>query len=232
MALVKWSALVAEVRGKINGTVFARNRYSAFARNKVSPYNPQTARQQEVRAIFAQQSKSWRELPQEARDAWNRSVEEFLKTNIFGDTVRPSGFTLFIRININLTNIGQPTIKFPPVPVLLNTIKIIQFKLEAASKIIDITVESTEPITHTPLLFVTRPLSPGISNAHHLLRMINFSYSLVNPSQYILKVGPDYVNKFGALTDFLGQRIFFKIMPIDTKTGLNGIPIPYSSIIA
>jgi hypothetical protein len=232
MALVKWSALVAEVRGKINGTVFARNRYSAFARNKVSPFNPRTARQQEVRAIFAQQSQAWRVLPQEARDAWNRSVEDFLKTNIFGDTVRPSGFTLFIRININLINIGQPTIKFPPVPVLLNTIKIIQFKLEAASKIIDITIESSEPITHIPLLFVTRPMSPGITYGQRELRMINFSSSLIVPNQYIMKVGPDYVAKYGPLTDYLGQRIFFKITPIEKQTGLNSIPIPYSSIIA
>ena len=231
MALVKWSALVAEVRGKINGTVFARNHYSAYARNKVTPLNPQTPRQLFVRAMFAQLSSSWRGLTQEERNAWNRAVYDFLKTNIFGDTIKPTGLNLFIRININLQNIGQPIVKFPPVPVPVDAIKIIQFKLDAPSKVIDITIESHDPIKHIPTVFVTRPLSPGISYVRNELRMIDYTTDYINPDQYMIHLGPEYVNKYGPLTDFISQKLIFKITPIDTKTGLNGVPIKQDSII-
>jgi hypothetical protein len=170
-------------------------------------------------------------LPQDAQDAWNRAVYEFLRTNIFGDTIKPTGLNLFIRININLQNIGQPTVKFPPVPVPVDAIKVIQFKINAAAKIIDITIESRSAITHTPTVFATRPLSPGISYAKKELRMIEYTKTPNSPTQYTIHLGPEYVNKYGPLINYLGQRLFIKITPIDTKTGLNGISIPYDSII-
>jgi hypothetical protein len=181
--------------------------------------------------MFAQLSKSWRQLTQDERNAWNRAVESFLKTNIFGDTIRPSGINLFIRININLQNIGQPTVKLPPVPVPVDAIRIIKFKLDAATKTIDVFIESREIIKHTPIVFATRPLSPGISYAKKELRMIDFTSTPNTPNQYIIHLGPEYVNKYGPLINYLGQRLFIKITPIDTKTGLNGISITYDSII-
>lgn len=231
MALVKWSGLVAEVRGKINGTVFARNRYSCYARNKVTPHNPRTQEQQKIRAMFAQLSKKWRELSQDERKAWNRVVADFIKTNIFGDKHKPSGFNLFIRINMNLQLINRPMINLPPIPAPVDSIQVIKLKIDVPSNLLDIFVESKSIITHIPLILVTRPLSPGITFVKSELRMIDYSIEFTAPNQYILHIGDKYKTKYGSLSNFIGQQFFYKITPIDKKTGLNGISLHDNSII-
>jgi hypothetical protein len=231
MALVKWSAIVSEMRGKMNGTVFARNRYANYARNKVTPYNPQTPAQQNIRMMFAQLSKTWRQLTQDERDAWNRAVEEFLKTNIFGDTYRPAGYNLFIRINMNLFLIGQPMITLPPVPVVVDSIRIIKTIIEASTNTFDIIVEVRGGMTHIPLSYVSRPLSPGISFVKSEFRLIEHTIEFTSPNQYILHIGAQYKMKYGPLSNFIGQRLFYKITPIDKKTGLNGVSVQNFSII-
>jgi hypothetical protein len=231
MALVKWSGMIAEVRGKLNGTVFARNRYSCYARNKVTPYNPQSPAQQYIRNIFAQLSKKWRNLTQDERDAWNRAVVEFIKTNIFGDKYKPSGINLFIRINMNLFLIGQPMITLPPVPVAVDYIRIIKIKLDINGNAIDLFIESKNGINHIPTVFVTRPLSPGITYVKSEFRMIEYSIEFLGPDQYILHIGAQYKSKYGPLVDFIGQRFSYKITPIDKKTGLNGISVQDMIII-
>jgi hypothetical protein len=231
MALVKWSAIVSEMRGKLNGTVFARNRYSCYARNKVTPYNPQTPDQQKIRMQFALLSKTWRQLTQEERDAWNRAVEDFLKTNIFGDKYKPSGINLFIRINMNLFLIAQPMITLPPVPVVVDYIRILKIKLDINSNTIDLFIESRNGIHHIPTVFVTRPLSPGITYVKSEFRMIEYSIEFLGPDQYILHMGAQYKTKYGPLANFIGQRFSYKITPIDKKTGLNGISVQDMVII-
>jgi len=233
MASIKYSALISEMRGKLNGTVFSRNHYAAYARNKVTPYNPRTDRQQKIRAVFAELSKTWRLLHQEQRDAWNQAVYNFLRTNIFGDTYKPSGINLFIRINMNLHNVRRDRLLLPPKPAPVDSIKIILIEIDATNNSITIIIESLPGITHIPILSVTRPLSPGIYFVKSEFRILDFSYNVdpINPLRYYLKIGPQYVEKFGTLPNFVGQIFFVKVLPIDSHTGLNGIPIQERVII-
>ena len=43
MAKIKMTAIVADMRNKLNGSVFSRNRGGAYIRTKVTPINPQTS---------------------------------------------------------------------------------------------------------------------------------------------------------------------------------------------
>ena len=42
MAKILTTAIVADIRNKLNGSVFSKNRYGAYVRTKVTPVNPQT----------------------------------------------------------------------------------------------------------------------------------------------------------------------------------------------
>lgn len=233
MALIKWSALIADMRGKLNGAVMSRNRYAAYARIKVTPYNPQTPSQQTNRSMFAQLSQMWRTLTQEQRNSWNMAVHEFLKTNIFGDSYKPAGINLFIRLNMNLNNIHRPIIYTPPKPEPVDLIKILSINLNGNSNHFSLIVESSMPINHFPVLYVTRPLSPGINFVKSEFRIIDFDYSPVpaHPDQYQLDFSVQYKMKFGALSNFLGQCLFVKVMPIDVITGINSVPLKEKVII-
>ena len=114
MALIKMGAWIVDVRGKIGGTVFTKGRSGAVARNKVTPVNPRTSRQSAVRAALGALSQAWRTLTQAQRDAWNAAVSSFSKTNIFGDTVNPTGKNLYVGLNTNLEKVSASAIAVPP----------------------------------------------------------------------------------------------------------------------
>ena len=101
MAKVKFSALISEMRNKLNGSVFARNRGGAYLRTKVTPTNPMTIAQVQARSLLTSFSQAWRGLTEDQRQAWLSVVDQWSRTDVFGDVVNPSGSTLYIRLNIN-----------------------------------------------------------------------------------------------------------------------------------
>lgn len=69
--------LLGELRGKLGGTVFSRNKSGAIVRAKVTPVNPQTVRQQTARFRFGNASILFQNLSVNAKSCW----ETFAKTH-------------------------------------------------------------------------------------------------------------------------------------------------------
>lgn len=59
-----------EMRGKLGGNVFSRNKAGAYVRAKVTPVNPQTVRQQTARYRFGNMSILYQSLSNMAKDCW------------------------------------------------------------------------------------------------------------------------------------------------------------------
>lgn len=66
-----------ELRGKIGGTVYSRNKAGAYARARVTPVNPQTVRQQNARYRFGNMSILFQSLSTMQKNCW----ETFAKTH-------------------------------------------------------------------------------------------------------------------------------------------------------
>lgn len=66
-----------ELRGKIGGTVYSRNKAGAYARARVTPVNPQTVRQQAARYRFGNMSILFQSLSTMQKNCW----ESFAKTH-------------------------------------------------------------------------------------------------------------------------------------------------------
>jgi hypothetical protein len=114
---VKFSGIgVVDGRGKLNGTVFSRNRSGAIARVKVTPINPNTASQANARSILTSLSQSWRTLNQSVILVWNNAVADFQSTDVFGDLRTPTGKNLFTKLNANLISVGVSPITTAPLP--------------------------------------------------------------------------------------------------------------------
>lgn len=111
---IKWGALMVDGRGKIGGQVASKNRSGAYMRNKVTPSNPRTASQQANRSLLGSLSASWSALTASARASFNGAVDAWSKTNIFGDSIKPTGKNLFTALNKNLNSIGLQTILVAP----------------------------------------------------------------------------------------------------------------------
>jgi hypothetical protein len=218
MARIKMAHIVAEIRGKIGGTVFSRNRAGAYIREKVTPINPQSSSQTEVRGFFAQVAQAWRGLTDAQRLQWKTAVSNFKGTNIFGDVKTLTGSQLHQKLNLNILNIGGSEITTPPLPSSVPA-------MESMSAVAD-NSDNTLVITYSPAIdagvtmeiFATAPVSAGKSFVKSEFKKLgNFLAADVSP----LDVSTEYIAKFGAI-GAVGQKIFIKALPIVTLSGIAG----------
>lgn len=115
MAKIKWGALVTDGRGKLGGHVLSKNRAGSYIRTKVTPVNGRTQAQMRVRAIFAGITSAWSQLSKTQIAAWNAAVDEWQRTDIFGDLVKPTGKNLHQRLNQNAQLANFAPLLVPPI---------------------------------------------------------------------------------------------------------------------
>ena len=103
MARVLFTAVVADMRNKLNGTVFSKNKSGAYTRTKVTPVNPQSASQTQNRQRLSRFSQLWRTLSIAAITAWNDLAKsQPFGTDVFGNPKFLSGLSLFVKLNSNI----------------------------------------------------------------------------------------------------------------------------------
>lgn len=227
MAKVKFSALISEMRNKLNGSVFARNRGGAYLRTKVTPLNPQSIAQVAARNLLTQFSQAWRTLTQAQRDAWNAAVSQFSTTDVFGDVVNPTGAQLYNRLNINIANAGGTAISVPPAPVGADALSSLSIDAQQTGDVFDVTfAPGTVPAGHTLYVESTPCLSPGISNASAQYRAIGtVAAAATSPAD----LSTEQINKFGGLV--AGQKIFIRAKLINKVTGEVSQSLTASAIV-
>lgn len=119
MAKVKYTAVVADMRNKLSGTIFSKNRGGAYSKTLVIPTNPNTTAQAAYRAKFGLVSQTWKTLTDLQRLSWEQAVPRWGQTDIFGDVRIPSGFNLFQKLNSQLLRVGSAQITVAPLPVTM-----------------------------------------------------------------------------------------------------------------
>lgn len=228
MAKVKFSALISEMRNKLNGSVFARNRGGNYLRTKVTPTNPQTQAQVLARARLAQFSQAWRSLTEAQRDAWRSVVDQWSTTDVFGDVVNPSGSTLFTRLNINIAVAGGTAINTPPTPAGVDALLGVSVTAASTGQTMSVTVDPAEvPADHSLIIESTPMLSPGINNANSRFRVIQVEDAAATGP---FDVAASQIGKFGALVE--GQKVFVRVKFIRTDTGEVSQSLVASAIVA
>ena len=86
--------------GSIGGTVWSRNRFGAYIRNRSVPVNPNTDRQVAVRNIVRALTIAWQNtLTSAQRAAWNVYASNVVWLNRLGQSVNLTGLNHFIRSN-------------------------------------------------------------------------------------------------------------------------------------
>lgn len=116
MPKIKLSALISDIKGKANGSVFARNSGGVYYRNNPSGGGRKSTTWDRVKAQFSKVSSGWRALTNEQRLAWNAAVSEYNTHNVFGDNRIPSGYELYMRVNQTLSANGLSPIIAPRSP--------------------------------------------------------------------------------------------------------------------
>jgi hypothetical protein len=224
----KFGSIVVAGSGKIGGHVASRNRAGAYFRTKVTPINPSTSYQQTVRNRLAGLSSGWRALTAAQRATWNAAVQDYAKTDVFGDLQNPSGFNLYVRLNANLLAIGESALTSAPASAAVEAFTSLSVAAAEGADTLTLTFAAAISADHKVLVYATPALSPGKSFVKSEYRLIEV---LDNADVSPYSAETAYDAKYGAV-GAAGQKIFVKLVQVNTATGQKGIPIEASAVIA
>lgn len=227
MTKIKFTAIVADGRGKLNGTVFSKNRGGAYMRTKVTPVNRQTTFQAEARNRLGTFSQGFRELTAAQIAAWNSAVDGFKKTDIFGDIKAPSGINLYVKLNSNLDRVAVAAISTPPLPAGVDAITAVSGAASVGGADIDITFAPTPiPAGFAMVISLTKQKSPGQSFfGGQYADIVVVDAAGTSPNN----ITTAYTNRFGALVQ--GMKIGVKVQMINKTTGQAGIPLTATFLV-
>lgn len=223
----KFGMIVVAGSGKIGGHVASRNHSGAYFRTKVTPVNPQSTAQLNVRNRLATRSQAWRGLTDAQRAAWNTAVGLFARTDIFGDLKNPTGFNLYQRLNNNLVTVGAAAIALPPQPAAVAQVGVTSITPAAGTGLIPMVLTGAVPALTYVKVFATTAQSPGVSFVKSEYRLITV---LAPAAATPVALGAAYVAKFGNW--LVGQKLFFKIVFVNGVTGQESLPIQVATISA
>lgn len=215
---VKFGALVVDGRGKVGGHVLSKNRGGAYMRTKVTPINPQTSFQTDVRARLTEFSQGWRELTANERTAWNSAVGNFTKTDVFGDIKKPSGINLYVRLNSNIQLGGGAAITEPP--ALTSAPPVVEPTATATAAVPSLSIAYTNspvPADTAYVIEATSQQSPGKSFLKNQYRVLTVLPAADATPENALAA---YTARFGVLV--AGQKIGVRMYAVDLLTGIKG----------
>ena len=218
MAKVKFGMFMTDARGKVGGQVFSKNRSGAYVRTKVTPSNPRTPSQMFGRSILGSLSGSWSGLTDAQRRAWNSAVDDWTKTDIFGDSRKPTGKNLFTGLNKEIEQAGGTRILLPPEKQIIPELGALDPMIDLDTKRVDLGVGNI-PAGFKLQVSATPAMSQGTSFVKDKLRVIFY-----NPSGSLqtADIFTAYEDRFG--TPAVGQNIYFGVKLV-ADTGQAGVPV-------
>lgn len=224
---IKFGSLVVDGRGKIGGHVASKNRGGAYLRTKVSPINPQSTRQSAVRSQFTGYAQGFRGLSLAEIAAWNAAVANFTKTDIFGDIKSPSGINLYVKLNMNLEQVGGTPLTNPPLPGAVPSVDTVSLVADSSPQAFTVTFTPTPVPADTAFIVEATPgVSAGKSFVKSEFRQIGFYDAADTSPQADIT---NYTAVFGALT--AGQKVFVRLTPVNKLTGQRGLGLTTSTIV-
>jgi hypothetical protein len=217
------------MRNKTGGAVHTKTRFGGMVRRKVSPTQPRTSAQMNVRASFTSLSKLWSNSTMDAnRAGWIGLADSYPLKDTFGQTTRLTGHQMFVRLNRNLQAVGVAAPILPPPSTLScgypGTLGSAHDGPPVTSFILDAATLSTA--AESWIIYATPGISPGRSAAGARFRQI---LAGAGPSTHDIDILVAYTAKFGA--PIAGRRIFLRMKYVTTATGAASLPSETSVVI-
>ena len=227
MAKLLFTAIVADMRNKLNGTVFSKNRYGAYARTKVTPVNPQSTAQQNTRNALSTNSQAWRGLTEAQRQGWISGAADFPQTDIFGNAKILSGSALYVKLNNNLNAAGLPAISDCPSPIAIPALVLGAITADESTGAVTVAFTDTPvPAGFSIAIQTTGNVGAGKSFVKNLFRQVAYvAAAATSPAT----ITTEFAAVHGA--PVADQKIFVRAFMVSNVTGQAGIPVQGLTIV-
>lgn len=147
MAIFLPGPIVGEIRGSEGGTVFSRNRFGQYTRQRSVPVNPNTGRQTIARARLGGAAGFWSlALTGVQRIGWDLFGDNVSWLNALGQPVSLPGFQHFVRMFTAFVQAGIPPVFEPPTAFTLPAAdESFAASISEATQLISVIFDVTQP---------------------------------------------------------------------------------------
>jgi len=112
--MAKVKPILAELSGKLAGVVFSHNTAGAYVRQKQTPVNQNSTRQQLVRSRLGYISAAWQSLSDTQRQVWANWGNLNTVNDAFGNPIALTGQQAFVQLVARNLNVGNAYYASPP----------------------------------------------------------------------------------------------------------------------
>lgn len=113
MAVVQYTGVVNQLRGKLNGSVFNKGRNSFTLQKKQQPPVGSRGNQSPIRARYSTIQRHWATLTVAQQNAWATCATNNPTTDRFGNPTVLSGYNQFIKANLFRLSVGLDMLDNP-----------------------------------------------------------------------------------------------------------------------
>lgn len=168
MAIFSPAGGIGAISGSVGGNVFSHNRFGQYMRLRSIPVNPQSQRQNKIRAAIQSLSAAWSGVLTAAqRAAWELYAANISRTNAVGGAIKLTGFNHYIRANSvrvqsDLAEVddGPTTLTLPGAdPIMVGTVDEAGQQISVA---FDDTLDWVDQDDGHLLIFMSQPKAAGV----------------------------------------------------------------------
>ncbi|MEE8153293.1 MAG: hypothetical protein V3T76_09730 [candidate division NC10 bacterium] len=213
MALVKYSALIERLSGKVGAAIFQENQGGSILRQFCPPVNRNTPRQTKAKLIASTAQQGWAVLTPQERDNWEgyarfMRIHQRRNTNLF-----ISGHQAYLRVNQIRLNYSLALLNDPEFNNCDALPVDAELRLAGPNLFIDFD-RNMIAMQEFVVLFITIPLPITWNNPRVHLKLLEF----VTTNAPTKNITSEYFDlyKFGLVA---GDTVFFKYTSIDLFSG-------------
>ena len=220
MALVVYGPIVSDARKKIGGIVATKGHAGNFMRKKVSPIQPRTSAQRNVRAAFTAHAKNWAGLGPSVIAAFNALAKNTPKKDRFGQTVTLTGLQLYQQLSRNIDTVGGTPLVAAPASLVATQPGNLTVVATHAGGTFTVVPTNYPAVGEAAAVYAGPPLGLGRQFVGKNYRFLqHFPYA---GSPVAFDIEATYAAKFGAFTT--GKQIAVLVKNINITTGAAGQP--------
>jgi len=213
MARIKYSAIISEASGKLNGSVFSRDKNGAILRNKQVKVNKRSALQQKTRSINKLLSTAWRNLTIAQRLSWENYAHRYYSSTITKKSSMLTGRMLFMKINYYCVRAGKDVLSnIPSDQPLSNVFDFsVENELDGTKVILDRSVDSDNDLVFISASYI---LPNSVESLNQRTKIIHADTT----DSVTIDITDGYYDAFGLKLDGVFY-LMFAVHIINIKSG-------------
>ena len=209
--------------GKLGVFVSQNGRCGQFRRSLAIPTNPRTEEQLNIRQMLGSMAHNWKTITENQRLAWIAAAKLIQSRPRLGQSGPLTGMQLYVRVNFNLTQVGEPAVANPPVVPTFDPNIIQSLELTNVSNVVSLKLVCSGSSDAFNLVWATPPQSPG----RYALHDFNYLGELPEVVSGKADITSLYSAKFGVPA--VGQKVHIRSKQM--ASGYEDLPHQWSGIV-